>query len=435
MKKKTWFRLDNAAKVYPPTSGSRRGGMFALSAILYEQVDKDILNDAVNVVLNRFPTFKVKLNRGIFWYYLEENKNPFYVTEEPGYFLKHIDEKQSNNYLFRVFYFENKITLSIFHALTDGTGGLELLKAIVFEYLILKGYNIKAEGALKTIYSPSTKEESIDKFLQVFDNKISKPQKEYPAFKINGTPFSKEGMGIISGRVKIEQIKALSKKYNVTITTFVSALVAYLVYENFIKGQKVKNKMVKVLVPVNMRKIYPTDTVRNFALFTRPGHDFSTEITLEECIKSFDEQLKECLKKENLDKILYSNVKTEKNILLKITPLFLKDLAIKIAYTKVGDVLHTTTVSNLGIVELPTGVKKYVKDFIFAIGTSFTAKSALCLSSYQDNLNITFTREYVENNLEKAFFQYLTNNGVEVELQSNYWEDAEWNIVINAKLQ
>lgn len=432
MKKKTWYRLDNAAKVYPPTSNSRRGSMFSLSAVLTEKVDKDILNDAVNVVLNRFPTFKVKLNRGVFWYYLEENKKPFYVSEEPPFFLRYINENQSNDYLFRVFYYENKITLSIFHALTDGTGGMELLKAIVYEYLILKGYKIKAEG-LKTIYSPSTKDESIDKFLQVYDNKISKPKKELPAFKINGTPFSQEGMGVITGKMKVEDIKKLSKKYNVTITTFVSALLAYFIYENFIKGHKVKNKLVKILIPVNMRKIYPTETVRNFALFTRPGHDFSQEITLEELIESFDEQLKNGLKKENLDKLIYYNVKTEKNVFLKITPLFLKDLAIKIAYKKIGDVLHTSTVSNLGVIELPESMQPYVEEFIFAIGTSYSSKHAVCISSYKDYLNITFTREYVENSIERSFFTYLTSNGVPVEIKSNYWEDAEWNIVKNVK--
>ena len=183
MKRKTWYRLDNAAKIYPPISSTLRPGVFSLSAILEANIDKEILNDAVNVVLNRFPSFKVKLKRGIFWYYLEENKKPFYVSEEPPYFLEYINERQSNDYLFRVFYLNNKITVAIFHALADGTGGMELLKALVFEYLLLKGYKIKADNELKTIYSPVLNEEIQYEFLEVFDKNAPKLPKELPAFK------------------------------------------------------------------------------------------------------------------------------------------------------------------------------------------------------------------------------------------------------------
>lgn len=432
MKKKTWYKLDNAAKIYPPVSSGRRSSVFGLSVILNEQIDKDILNDAVNVVLNRFPTFKVKLKRGIFWYYLEENKKPFYVEEEPPFFLQYINEQQNNDYIFKVFYLDNKITLAIFHALGDGTGGMEVLKAIIFEYLLLKGRKIKADNELKTIYSPVLDEESSDKFLQVYSKKLPKPEKEFPAFKINGTPFSVYGTGIITGKIKVEQIKNLAKeKHGVTITAFMVGLLMHLTYKNYIENQKVKNKNIRFLVPVNMRKFYPSNTVRNFALFTRPGHDYKNVITLEEAIQLASQQLKHGTKKEVLDCLVASHVKTEKNWLLKVAPLFIKDIAMQIAYNKVGDNLHTTTLSNLGTITLPDSVQKYVKEFIFTLGTGYSTKNAVAVCSYNEHLNITFSREFAETSLEKDFFRYLTQNGVEVELSSNYWEDNQWKNVKN----
>ena len=301
MKKKTWYRLDNAAKIYPPTTSARRSGVFSLSAHLNEVIDEEVLNQAVEIVLKRFPSFKVKLRRGIFWYYLEENRKPFNVQQQPPYFLEYIKEMQNNDYLFKVFYLNNVISVTIYHVLTDGTGGMEFLKALVFEYLLLKGYNIKAENELKTIYSPFTENESTDNFLQVYNKNMPKPVKEYDAFKLGGTPFANIGAGIIIGTVNTEQLKELAKKYGATITTFLCGLMLFIIYENYIKNENVKNKNVRILIPVNLRKFYKTSTVRNFALFTRPGYNFESPLTLNECVTLCDEHIKQGTKKAVLD--------------------------------------------------------------------------------------------------------------------------------------
>lgn len=425
MKKKTWYRLDNAAKIYPPITNSRRANVFALSAVLTEKIDKETLNDAINVVLNRFPSIKVKLKRGIFWYYFEENKKPFYAKEEKPYFLEYINERENNDYLFKVLYRENKITLVIFHALCDGMGGLEVLKALIFEYLILKGNKIKACGELKTIYSPITNDELQDNFLKVFNKNAVKPQKETTAFKISETPFSNFGTGIIVAKMSLESLKKLAKEHNATITSFVAGLTMFYIYSNFIKNKNVKNKNIKILIPVNMRKFYKTQTVRNFALFTRPSYNFNKPLTLIECIEECTKQIKSGSEKNVLDTLIASHVKAEKNFALKIAPLFIKDLAMQLAYKFVGDNLHTTTISNLGNVTLPESVTKLVKEFIFTLGTSYTSKHAIAMGSYNGIMNITFSREFVETSLERDIINYLTQNGVNVEVLSNYWEDNQ----------
>ena len=47
----------------------------------------------------------------------------------------------------------------------------------------------------------------------------------------------------------------------------------------------------------------------------------------------------------------------------------------------------------------------------------------MAVISYNENINITFSREIVENNLEKMFFNELTKQGLDIEIISNYWED------------
>jgi len=196
-------------------------------------------------------------------------------------------------------------------------------------------------------------------------------------------------------------------------------------YLAFVKGKRVKNKNIKLLIPVNLRKWYPSETLRNFAMFVRLKHDFEEEITFEDCIEVCKQQMKDGLTKEKLDAQIWSNVKTEKNPFLKIVPLALKDFVMNIAYGKVGDNLHTANLSNLGIIDLPDSMKKYVKDFMFAIGTSYSTKTHLGVLSYNNRLSLTFTREMVENQLEKLFFRTLTSKGIKVEVSSNYWEGMQ----------
>lgn len=422
MKKREWYRLDNAAKIYPAISSSRRGSMFSLIAKMTEDVDKDTLNEAVNIILSRFPTIDVKLTRGVFWYFLEKNNKPFYVSEVKPFFLRFIEDEENNDYLFRVCYENKNIYLTMFHCLSDGSGAMDIFKAIIFEYLTLLGYDVKSEECVISVDSPFTNNEAIDNFLSEYNKDAHTNKKEANSFKTDGTNFDYDGMGIITGKVKTSDIKKLCEKYGVTVTVYLSALYLYSFYQVYIRNKKEKNKLIKLLVPANMRKWYPSKTLRNFALFIRPGFDFSKPVTFDELVRECAEQIKEGLTKENFDNLIYSNVKLEKNFFIKIIPLSLKDFVMRKVYDNVGDNLHTANLSNLGLVTLPESVKKYVEDISFVLGTGFSCKNHLAVVGYDDHLNLTFSREFVENNVEKEFFRTLTSEGIEVIIDSNNWE-------------
>ena len=71
---KNWLKLDNAAKIFPSVTNAKRHNLFRLSFELTEEIDPVVLQEALDVTIKRFAYFNVKLKRGIFWYYLEENK-------------------------------------------------------------------------------------------------------------------------------------------------------------------------------------------------------------------------------------------------------------------------------------------------------------------------------------------------------------------------
>ena len=140
------------------------------------------------------------------------------------------------------------------------------------------------------------------------------------------------------------------------------------------------------------------------------------------CIESCKKQMQEGMNKESFDAIIYDNVKMEKNWLLKICPLIFKDLVMRLAYNKVGDGLHTANLSNLGVVDLPDSVKEYVTDINFILGTSYSCQTHMAVVGYGDHVNVSFSREFVENKMEREFFRTLSGKGIEVEVSSNYWE-------------
>ena len=109
MKKKQeklyWRRLDNSAKIFPIAAGKKYSTVFRLSVLLKEKVDSKLLEQAVNMALEQYKSFKVRMKTGFFWYYLEYNPKKAIVEQEKEYPCKYINPKTNNNYLFKVTYF------------------------------------------------------------------------------------------------------------------------------------------------------------------------------------------------------------------------------------------------------------------------------------------------------------------------------------------
>ena len=70
-KDRQWSRLDNAAKIFPSTSGKRDTKVFRFACELVRPVEEAILQQALDRTLEEFPGFLCVLKHGLFWYYLE----------------------------------------------------------------------------------------------------------------------------------------------------------------------------------------------------------------------------------------------------------------------------------------------------------------------------------------------------------------------------
>ena len=422
MAKKYWYPLDNAAKIYPPNTNSKSPFIFSFTAKLLEDIDPELLENALNTLLESHPSYKTRLKRGIFWYYLESNNKRALVKPQPAHYLKQITPNSNNGYMFEVFYRKNTVTINYHHSLTDGTGGVNFFLELIFEYFKLCGYAVESEGIIRPSAAPHVIEESEDTFKVVDKKKKNSPKKENLAYKFKGTPFNHDGYGIMAGVCSIDQVKELAKRYDTTITVYLAALYMHVIYSCCLQHKPSKNKEVKILVPVNLRKHYKSNTVRNFTLFVRLKHDFKQPITFEECVEICKKQMKAGMEREVIEDLMHSNVKLENNPFLKLTPLFLKDIAMKLVYSRVGENLHSGDISNIGLIKTPECFAGKLLDITFVIGPTQNAQQNFGIIGYDGKLYISSARGYVETRIEREFFTHLSKEGVDITLYSNYWE-------------
>lgn len=415
-----WFKLDNAAKVFPSVSNKRRPNVFRIAFELTEEVDPVILQDALNKTIDRFNSLKVKLKRGVFWYYLDPNNEKMDVFEEDPYMCRRITRKENRGYLFRVLYFKNRITVEIFHSLTDGTGGTELLKAICYNYLVLKGYELDSENLILTDVE-STYEEFQDSYLKNYDSRIKSAPRDVKALKLKGTLYDDSWLSLIVGSADLSKTKEVAKSFNATITEFLCACLIKTAMRTPYMFDTNK-KPFQMLIPVNLRKVFPSKTLRNFSLVISSGCLIEKELDFQDILKIVKSDFEYGLRKEYLHAQIVANVVLEKNIFMRITPLFLKSFAMKIGYRAWGDSINSLTISNLGKVDLPKSMEDYVEKVVFSNGASSTIPVNCGVVSHKNKLVISFSSAIIERDFQREFFRLLSSYGIDIIIESNELE-------------
>ncbi len=415
----TWLKLDNAALIYPSTLSRKYACMFRVTITLNELIDNDILQTALNNILKRFPTFKFTLKQGFFWCYFDKiDKDPI-ISEDSNNPMLRIDFNKNNKYLFRVRTYKNRIAIEFFHALTDGTGALKFMLTLTQEYLRLK-YKVKPEYN-DIVLNPNekvTKEEIEDAFLNINSSKGSLVH-ERKAFHIKGTKLKDHMINIVTGIVNIDELKHESKKYNSTITEFLSSILIYSLQE-YKKINNIKDKKeLKVSIPINLRKMYNINTIRNFSSYMNVSLKQDKYYTLEEIIKIVKAELKEMNTYEFINSKISGNVKLMKNEFIRRIPMFIKKRIMNMIEYRMGDGYISTTLSNLGYITLPKNMQKYVTDMNFILGKSRGKPSSVTCVGYNNKLYITFSRNIIESEFERLFFTKLTSMNINVYIESN----------------
>lgn len=416
--KEKWYPLDNAAQIFPLVSKKRDTNSFRFSAVLKEEVDPILLKEALKETLHRFPTFSVRLKKGVFWYYLEQNDKDVIIREENPYFCESNDYTLQNDYLFNLSYYQKRIVIEIFHGLSDGNGGIEFFKSILYNYLILKNIDIKNSGEVLTEDVEELIDESQDSFKFNYQNKTKASGKEENAYKIEGKVHNHKWVDCIQAIMDTNSLREVSKQYSCTITQFISAILLYNIYHQFYIYDN-SNKPIRLFIPVNVRKYFSSKTLRNFALFIRTSSKFQGDISLEAVIKHVQETFEEELSKERMLSRIKTNIKLEKNIFVRFMILPLKTLIVRSVYKIIGTGANTLSFSNIGKVELPQEMNEHIDRIDFANGASNDAKINATLISYNNKSILTFSSVLIERQLQFSVINMLQKLGVKLVVTTN----------------
>lgn len=412
-----WRRLDNTAKLFPLIASENLSNVFRISATLAKEVDPGTLQRALEEILPQFEGFSVRLRRGFFWYYFEHNKRMPVIERETTYPCKYIDPHSSQLFLFRVSYFDRRINLEVFHAVTDGLGAVNFLKALVYRYLDLKrnsGTGHKAPQKISSDVSMNVEDSYVRHYKKTAKRKYSSRK----AYHLTGEPLPLDEENILHGYVALRELKEAGKRYGVSITRFLTASLIWAIYQEYLGG-KPCGESIGISIPINLRTFFGSETMANFFAVTLI--DFLSageEHTFEEVLKTVSSQMDLKITKEKMEETISYNVSNEKKWYLRATPLFVKWCILNLIFRK-NDKAYTMTLSNIGPVQIEEEYAGEIERFHLMIGVSRRQPVKCSVCAYKDDVIVTFTSVFQDTRLQDRFFGFLKEKGIPVKLESN----------------
>ncbi len=421
-KKLRWMTLDNAAKIFPAARSRHWSNVFRLSATLKENVDRDILQNALDVTVRRFPSIAVRIKPGVFWYYIEQIPKTPEIMDEKPYPISGMPFRDIKKCAFRVLIYEKRIAVEFFHSLTDGNGGLVFLKTLVSEYIYQKyGTKVPAGNGILDRLEEPTEDELEDSFLK-YAGKHPASRADTNAYRITA---KREVDGFKTNTTFIldsDTVVKAAKERGLTVTAYLTA--AFIVAASIVQKKRVskpsKYMPIKVLIPVNLRKIFSSKTLRNFVLYANTGIDPRLgEYSFDEICGIVAHQMKLQITEKNMAAMITTNVNSEKSVFIRVVPLFLKNLVMKLIFNAVGEKKSCFSFSNLGVVNPPEEFSRYVERMDFVIGVQAAAPYNISALSYGGKIYLNMIRNISEPILEYEIHEVLRELSIPHIAESN----------------
>jgi len=416
-----WYKLDLSAIVYPTLQRRDFSSVYRISALLKEEIRPDVLQKAVDMVLPRFPTYKAAIRTGLFWRYLEPNNRPGpFVQPDIKNPCMPMPFKANNRYLVRVYYHKNRISFEAHHSLGDGTGGMCVMQTIVAQYLRLLGHEVQNEGFVLDINEKPDPGELEDAYMKYANSKVCPPRGKEKTYRIRGTKEPFYTLNIIDGIMSTAQVAEVAKKYHVTITEYFNAVLLYALLQKQQNDFHISLRPVKIAMPVNLRRFFPSKTLRNFITMIYPGIDPRLgEYTFEEIALQVHHYMQYYINEKFLRGDITTNAATQRNLFIRVVPLFIKDYVVRSFYAMVQDKNSSAGLTNMGALHVPAGMKEHIERFDIYMGQPFSRRTNCAIISFGDVLTINFASSIAEADVEKYFFTKLVQDGIHVKIESN----------------
>lgn len=422
-KRAYWRSLDNAAKLFSAASSPKDTRVFRFYCELKEEVKEEILQEALNQTIQKYPVFLSVMRKGLFWHYLEKSELRPVVREEYKEPCSSLYVRDKKTLLFEVTYYKKRINFEVFHALTDGTGATEFLRELVKNYLYLIHEEDLEPVELSNQYL-TVKDQEDDSFSRYYDPDFPRKKKK----KIRAVQIKKGGKGyeelqINEASMSVKELLGIAREKKVSMSVLLTAAFICAIHEEMSRMQE--KKPVILMVPVNLRKIFPSDSMLNFFGYIEPGYQFrGGKDSFEDVLEAVKLYFQENLSKEHMAGRMNELIAIEKHKILKWAPLELKNRCIR-AGAKMAEQEVTAVLSNMSVVKMPEDYAQYIEKF--GVYTS-TNRTELCICSFQDTLSLGFTSRYDSTNIQRNFYRILKELGASVKVaEPDFPEDARPN--------
>lgn len=396
-----WRKLDNAALAFLPATDKNDTRVFRMYCELKEEIQPEILQEALDQTMEKYPLFQVVLRKGLFWFYLERRDIHAVVKEEkkPPCSRLYIPDKKS--LLFEVSYYENRINFEVYHALTDGTGARNFLQELVQNYLILRYPEVELPR-METEEKATFRDHEEDSFSQYYSSETPRDkEKKSRAVRLRGEMLSHDEMEILEISIPVKEILAKARAYGASITAYLSAIFICSIHEEIPKSRQ--KRPVTLMVPVNLRNFFPSQSMANFFGWIEVGYTFTDTTTFQDVLENVKKQFETELVKEKIAMHMSGYVRLEKNPLIRAVPLEVKKYFLMLG-ASLGSRRITTVYSNIGVIRFPEEYKEYIERFGFF---TCTESLQLCSCSYGDELLLGFTSKIPGESIQRNFLKFL----------------------------
>ena len=412
----TWYKVDNVAKVFIATNTRRDPRVFRVSCTLNEMVDQAALDAALEKTVRQFKNFQVTLHRGLFWHYMEStDKMPKAEPETRPPCTEIYGNDNKNELLYRVSYYGPRINVEMFHALSDGNGGIVFLKTIVCYYL--KERHPKELANVVPSYDASEAELAQDSFQKFYGKRKAPEGAKGGAYRLHGAKLPYDQTQYFEAHLSVRQMREQAKASGGTMTSYLAAMLMLAIDADMPPLDH--NRPIVISIPVNLRNYYPSVTARNFFNTVKISHLFVGGETLPSLSAELADKLHDALSEKNIKAQMDSYEQLEHMPGIKPVPLFIKNKAVSF-FNWLETRKETATISNMGRVEVGDTLTPYLKGFS---SVSSTYSLFICVCSYGDDLTLGISSVFRNTNVLKNFFRGLSGNGLDVTLYATEVEN------------
>lgn len=421
LRQRAWYKLDNAGKVFPGQDSSSWSNCFRLSATLTESIDPSLLEKALENVMPRFPTFDVRMRNGFFWNYLEKNQRgrpP--VMPDIGNPCQRFKRKENRGYLFKVYYYEKRISVEFYHTITDGYGASRFFMTLIAEYLRCTGKNIPCGESVFDLTEKPRPEESEDSYMKNCNSKAKAKRIQKFTYRFKGERLPKHYLCVTTGYMPVSAVKEKAAEYGVTVTEYLAGVLLWTMYNLQKQGIRNREKYVGIQIPVNVRNFFGSETLRNFMLcYSFQIDPKMGEYTLPEIIKQLSLYLRYINNEKELQAMMHGNMGIEKNPIMRILPSVVKDFGVSMVYKIAGEKATSCLLSNVGIVKTPKEMEQYIEKLVLVMGPAMINGARCGSLSYKGTLAFSISNIYKSTLIQKEFFTNLVKLGIPVKIESN----------------